>query len=151
MLTIASMIASGEDKRLAAIGRPFSLVVERPSVPHRLHKKLGDANGMRPRAGTAAISVSISRVRDMAPVVWRVEILPVPASRKVDVGTNTPSARVFGEMTSVASSTRCAAESVVVEATKAESLHSSVVGVVLAGAGLAHDHAKPLIDVKESL
>ena len=59
---------------------PFGWVVELPSIPHDFVHELREADGMACRAGAGRLEAAAAGVGDVLSVVWRVEVLAVPAS-----------------------------------------------------------------------
>lgn len=88
-------------KWVAAIGWPQALVGELVDIPHELVHDLRELDGMGRRARAATISTSALAISDVSLMIWRVEILAIPAGGEDDGLTDELALGVFGNGDSV--------------------------------------------------
>jgi hypothetical protein len=158
VLSVTGGVTHGKDEGLAAISGPWQ-VVERLGVPNGLEEEQRHAGGVGRRAvsvhqdDTSIVVNTSLEESHVARVVGRVEVLPVPARREEDVGTDTSRALLVGEVDGVISANtggravRGVGESGSLPATEAEgvSLRTCLVdSLPLADHGVTGDHTETL-------
>ena len=119
---------------MLAVSVPL-IVLVLSSVPHDLVHDLGNGNWVRSRAVGAAETAAVG-VRDMALVVWRINILPIPARWEDDGCTDALGAVLVWQLASVLAIAWCEALSV------SEASMADRDSVVFGGGWVTSDHAE---------
>jgi len=88
-------------KWVAAVGGPQALVGELVDIPHELVHDLRELDGMCRGASATTISTSALAISDVCLMVWRVEVLAIPAGGEDDGLTDELALGVFGDGDSV--------------------------------------------------
>jgi len=108
VVTEAEIIAKTPDKGLRAILGPETLIIELCSVPYCFVHELWHSNWVRVWTRAVRLKGAISRVRHVAHVVLRVQVLAVPASWKSDIHHDARPTRILREIPRLrVASSRC--------------------------------------------